>query len=135
MGFTKTRSVRASDGSAASATMGVNRMLVRLTALVRLTSGVVGAIVAACMAASAANPGLVLAGGASVLLWSCWFAHRVLRPGPHPVLVEADLGVVVLLLLVHPWLVPPEIREFSAGTGWVDVFAGAGVLVAQVGLR
>jgi hypothetical protein len=95
----------------------------------------VGAVVAIAGMAPPARPGWVVVGSAGVLLWSGLFAWLVLRHGPAPLLIYLDLLVVLVLLLAHPWLVPAQVRAVSAGTGWVDIVAGVGVLIAQFGLR
>lgn len=117
------------------ATIGVQRMLSQLIAVARVTSGVVGAAVAVIGIAPPARPGWVVAASLLVLAWAIVFGWLVLRHGPAPALIAADVAVVVALLLAHRWLVSGEIRSVSAGTGWVDIVAGAGVLITQVGLR
>ncbi|GAA4460129.1 sensor histidine kinase [Phytohabitans houttuyneae] len=135
MGFVAFRGFGADDALATLASMGVRRMLTPLMVTVRLSSGVVGAVVAMVGLAPPARPGWVIAGSLGILLWSGLFALQMLRRGPSPLLTCADVLVVMLLLLAHPWLVPAEVRAVSAGTGWVDIIAGASVWIAQFGLR
>jgi hypothetical protein len=135
MGIAIFRSVGVDDDPNALASVGVRRLQVSLIVAVRLSSGILGAVVAVAGIAPPARPGLVCAAALLVLLWSSLFAFRILRYGPSPATVYADVLVVVPLLLAHRWLVPAQIREVSAGTGWVDIVAGASVIVAQLGLR
>jgi signal transduction histidine kinase len=123
------------DDPTTLASSGVQRMLTQVIAAARLTSGLVGAIVALVGMAAPARPGLVVAGSVLVVAWSGLFAWFTLQRDPSPDLIGIDVAVVVALLLAHPWLVPEQVRVVSAGTGWVDIIAGAGVLIAQAGLR
>jgi signal transduction histidine kinase len=135
MGFATFRTLGADDDPATLASAGVQRMFTVFMVTVRLVSGVVGAVVAVAGTAPPARPGWVVAASLAVLLWSGLFAVRILRAGPSPVLVWIDVLIVVVLLLGHRWLVPADVMSVGAGTGWVDLVAGCGVLVAQFGLR
>lgn len=132
MGFFGT--VQAGD-TTALASIGVDRTLTRLVALVRVASGGVAVVVATTAAGSTDRPGWGIAASLIVLVWSVLFAWRIVRHGPSDLLMAIDVLVVVVVLLAHGWLVPDAVRAVSAGTGWVDIVAGAGVLVAQFGLR
>lgn len=129
------RSVGADDDPATLASVGARRTLNVLIVAMRVSSGIVGAAVALAGMAPPAKPALVVAASVGVLLWSGLFALWVLRRGPTPALFYLDILVVIALLLLHPWLVPEQVRAVSAGTGWVDIVAGVGVLIVQFGLR
>jgi signal transduction histidine kinase len=70
-----------------------------------------------------------------LLVWSGLFTVVMFRPGPHPWLSVGDTAVVVVLCLAHGRLVPAEVLEASAGSGWIDMVAGTGVFIAQFMLR
>ncbi|MEV5492951.1 ATP-binding protein [Streptomyces bobili] len=70
-----------------------------------------------------------------LLLWSGLFTVLTLRPEPHPWLYAGDIAVVVVLCLAHGNLVPAEVLEASAGSGWIDMVASTGVFIAQFTLR
>jgi signal transduction histidine kinase len=135
MGLTALGGLRADDDPTALASIGVRRMMALLIVAVRLSSAGIGAVVAIAGMAPPAHPGLVVAGSLLVLVWAALATPLTLRRGLSSVLTGVDVLVVSLLLLAHRWLVPGEVRSVSAGTGWVDVIAGAGVLIAQFGLR
>nr|MDT0661134.1 ATP-binding protein [Micromonospora sp. DSM 115978] len=134
MGVALYRSIRAGHDPTALASLGMHRTLVLLMVVVRLSSGVVGTLVAFCMPAPG-RAGLTALASVGALLWAIVFAYRTMRHGPSEALIWVDILVVALLLMAHPWLVPEQVRAASAGTGWIDLIAGAGVLIAQVGLR
>src|SRR5262245_24994795 len=135
MGFATFRGVGADDDPATLASVGARRTLTLLIAAMRLSCGVVGAVVAVAGVAPPAKPGWGIAASLGVLLWRVGFAVQILRHGPSQTLIYLDVLVVIILLLGHPWLVSGQIREVSAGTGWIDIVAGVGVLNAQFGLR
>jgi len=135
MGFVTYRGVKADDDPAMLASIGVRRMLVLVMAVVRLSCGVLGAAVALAGMAPPARPGWVVAGSVLVLGWAVLFTLDVLRHGPRPGLLWIDVLVVVAVVLAHRWLVPAQVRAVNAGTGWVDIIAGTGVLIAQFGIR
>ena len=118
-----------------SAGADVHRVLTQSIVVARVTSGVVGAAAALTGMAPPARPGPVLAGSALLLAWSAVFAWWAVRRGPSPALIGADAAIVAGFLLAHPWLVPAQVRALESGTGWIDLVAGAGVLIAQAGLR
>ncbi|GIH05375.1 hypothetical protein Rhe02_34420 [Rhizocola hellebori] len=135
MGLPASRQADTGGADTASAGPGARRTLTVLVAAMRLSSGVLGAVVAIAGMAPPAQPGLVIAGSVGVLLWSGLFARQVLRHGPSPILIYIDVIVVAVLLVAHRWLVPEQVRMMASGTGWVDIVAGAGVLITQFGLR
>src|SRR5690348_13145080 len=120
---------------------GVSRLLAVLTVVLRLSSAMVGTIVALAALAPPARPGWVVTSVVVASMSSAVVAYRRLRHGPGPVvagidvLVGVDVLFAVTLLLAYPRLVSAPVQAVSAGTGWVDIVAGSGVLIAQFGLR
>ncbi|MFE6489082.1 hypothetical protein ACFVGN_39985, partial [Streptomyces sp. NPDC057757] len=70
-----------------------------------------------------------------LLLWSALFTVLTLRPEPRRRLYGGDIAVVLVLCLAQGNLVPAEVLEASAGSGWIDMVAGTGVFIAQFMLR
>jgi signal transduction histidine kinase len=114
---------------------GLERILVRLVIGSRVSSTVVGGVAALIGLAPPARPIVVGAAVAGLVLWSGLFAAVVSARGPLRSLIVMDVLVVVALCLSRNHLLPASALQASAGTGWVDVVAGAGVCAAQWGLR
>ncbi len=113
----------------------LQRKSARLSAVLRATSAVGAALVAVVGFAPPARPVWVTVAVVGLLVWSGLFTVVMFRPGPHPWLCAADTVVVVVLCLAHGRLVPAEVLEASAGSGWIDMVAGTGVFIAQFTLR
>lgn len=64
--------------------------------------------------------------------WSLVFGAVVWRRGPAPVLVLADVAVIVALLAAHRHVVPPE--SISDGTTWMLPVASTAVFIPQLTL-
>lgn len=120
---------------AGPAQSGLDRLLRRLVAAVRVSSTVVGGVVAVVGLAPPARPSWVVPAVAGLLLWSALYAWLVLGRGSARLLAAVDVLVVVALCLSRDGLVAAEALQVSAGTSWVDVVAGASVCTAQWVLR
>ena len=119
MGFAIVRSLGADDDPTTLASIGARRTLSVLVVVMRVSSAVLGAMVAIAAMAPPARPAWVWGASTAVLLWSGLLAWQVWRRGPSPALIYLDVLIVLALLLAHPWLVSAQVRTASAGTGWV----------------
>ncbi|MFF2642683.1 sensor histidine kinase [Streptomyces niveus] len=117
------------------AQLQLRRRSARLAAVLRAVSGVGGAVVALVGLAAPARPVWVAVAVVGLLLWSGLFTVLTLGPEPRPWLYAGDTAVVVVLCLAQDKLVPAEVLAASTGSGWIDMVARAGVLIAQFMLR
>ncbi|MGW0916809.1 hypothetical protein ACWD1Z_34585, partial [Streptomyces sp. NPDC002784] len=101
----------------------------------RATSALGAALVAWVGFAPPARLVWVVVAVVALLVWSGLFTVVMFRPGAHPWLAAGDIAVVVTLCLAHGRLVPAEVLQASAGSGWIDMIAGTGVFIAQFTLR
>ncbi|WP_406075526.1 sensor histidine kinase [Micromonospora sp. NBC_01638] len=100
-----------------------------LPALLRLTCGLVGAVVALSVPGSPVEPALLLPGVAALTGWSLWYAHRALRHGITPALVAGDVAVTAAACLLIPVLVAP--RVLPGEGSWIAVLASTTVINTQ----
>ncbi|MCO1599133.1 ATP-binding protein [Micromonospora sp. RHAY321] len=100
-----------------------------LPALLRLTCGLVGAVVALSVRTPPVEPALLLPGVAALTGWSVWYAARALRHGITPTLVAGDVVVTVLACLLIPRLVAPEVLPGEGS--WIAVLASTTVINTQ----
>nr|WTA00159.1 hypothetical protein OH820_34965 [Streptomyces sp. NBC_00857] len=102
-----------------------------MAAVLRTTSALGASLVAVVGLAPPARPVWVAAAIVGLLGWTGLFTVLVLGPDPHPWAYAGDLAVVLALCLAQGKLVPADVLEASAGTGWVDMVAGTSVFIAQ----
>uniref|UniRef100_UPI001FE780F0 ATP-binding protein n=1 Tax=Micromonospora maritima TaxID=986711 RepID=UPI001FE780F0 len=100
-----------------------------LPALLRLTCGLVGAVVALSVRTPPVRVALLLPAVALLTAWSVWYAVRALRHGVGGALVAGDVALTALAALALPWLVAPEVLPGEAS--WVAVLASTTVINAQ----
>lgn len=117
------------------AQLQLRRKSARLSAVLRAISAVGATLVAVVGFAPPAHSVWVAVAVVGLLLWSGLFTALTLRPEPSAWLYAGDIAVVVVLCLAQGNLVPAEVLEASAGSGWIDMVAGTGVFIAQFMLR
>ncbi|MFI7070609.1 sensor histidine kinase [Micromonospora sediminicola] len=100
-----------------------------LPALLRLTCGLVGAVVALSVRNPPVRVALLLPAVALLTAWSGWYAFRALRHGIGGALVAGDVALTTAAVLALPWLVAPEVLPGEAS--WVAVLASTTVINAQ----
>ncbi|MFC5926098.1 sensor histidine kinase [Micromonospora vulcania] len=100
-----------------------------LPALLRLTCGLVGAVVALWVRTPPVEPALLLPGVAALTGWSLWYAGRALRHGITPALVAGDVAVTAVACLLIPVLVAPGVLPGEGS--WIAVLASTTVINAQ----
>ncbi|PGH42413.1 Signal transduction histidine kinase [Micromonospora sediminicola] len=100
-----------------------------LPALLRLTCGLVGAVVALSVRTPPVRVALLLPAVALLTAWSGWYALRALRHGIGGALVAGDVALTTAAVLALPWLVAPEVLPGEAS--WVAVLASTTVINAQ----
>ncbi len=117
------------------AQLQLRRRSARLAAVLRAATAVGAALVAVVGFAPPARSVWVAVAVVGLLLWSGLFTVLTLRPEPRPWLYAGDVAVVLVLCLAQGNLVPAEVLEASAGSGWIDMVASTGVFIAQFMLR
>ncbi|MEH1167485.1 ATP-binding protein [Micromonospora sp. CPCC 205539] len=100
-----------------------------MPALLRLTCGLVGAVVALWVRTPPVEPALLLPGVAALTGWSLWYAARALRHGITPALVIGDVAVTTAACLLIPLLVAPEVLPGEGS--WIAVLASTTVINTQ----
>ncbi|MET8350172.1 MULTISPECIES: ATP-binding protein [unclassified Micromonospora] len=100
-----------------------------LPALLRLTCGLVGAVVALSVRTPPVEPALLLPGVAVLTGWSLWYAGRAMRHGITPTLVAGDVAVTTVACLLIPRLVAPGVLPGEGS--WIAVLASTTVINAQ----
>ncbi|WP_089158320.1 sensor histidine kinase [Micromonospora sp. NBS 11-29] len=100
-----------------------------LPALLRLTCGVVGAVVALSVRTPPVRVALLVPAVAALTAWSGWYAFRALRHGIGGAVVAGDVALTVTAAAGIPWLVAPEVLPGEAS--WVAVLASTTVINAQ----
>jgi signal transduction histidine kinase len=91
----------------------------------------VAVVVAAPLAATAANSGVWLAAVLVTLCaWSLFFAFWVGRRGLSGPVVLADAAIIVAMIVVHHLVVPAAL--ISAGTTWMLPLASTAIYVSQL---
>ncbi|MFI2714105.1 sensor histidine kinase [Micromonospora sp. NPDC018662] len=100
-----------------------------LPALLRLTCGLVGAVVALSVRTSPVRVALLIPTVVALTAWSGWYAVRAFRHGVGGALVAGDVALTCVTALATPWLVAPEVLPGEAS--WVAVLASTTVINAQ----
>ncbi|SCE83889.1 hypothetical protein GA0074695_1511 [Micromonospora viridifaciens] len=100
-----------------------------LPALLRLTCGLVGAVVALAVRTPPVRVALLLPAVAVLTVWSVWYAVRALRHGASGPMVAGDVALTTATGLAIPWLVAPEV--LPGEVSWVAVLASTTVINAQ----
>ncbi|MEV4811580.1 sensor histidine kinase [Micromonospora avicenniae] len=101
-----------------------------LPALLRLTCGIVGAVVAVSVRTPPVQA-VPLASAAVVLTaWSIWYAVRALRGGVTPAMVAGDVALTTGACLLIPWLVAAEVLPGEGS--WIAVLASTTVINTQI---
>lgn len=101
----------------------------RLPALLRLTCGLVGAVVALSVRTPPVEPALLVPAVAALTAWSVWYAYRALRHGIGGPLVAGDVAATTAACLAIPLLVAPEVLPGEGS--WIAVLASTTVINAQ----
>ncbi|WP_406105519.1 sensor histidine kinase [Micromonospora globbae] len=101
-----------------------------LPALLRLTCGLVGAVVAVSVRTPPVRVELLLPAVAVLTAWSVWYAARALRGGVTPLLVAGDVALTTATCLLIPHLVAPEVLPGEGS--WIAVLASTTVINTQV---
>ncbi|MFG3418696.1 sensor histidine kinase [Micromonospora sp. NPDC048063] len=101
----------------------------RLPALLRLTCGLVGAVVALSVRTPPVEPALLVPAVAALTAWSVWYAYRALRHGIGGPLMAGDVAATTAACLAIPLLVAPEVLPGEGS--WIAVLASTTVINAQ----
>lgn len=104
-----------------------------LPALLRLTCGLVGAVVALSVRTAPVDPPLLFAMIALLTGWSVHYAHRALRRGVTGALVAGDVALTTMACLLIGHLVAADV--LSGEGSWVALLASTSVINAQVTTR
>ncbi|WNM37031.1 ATP-binding protein [Micromonospora halotolerans] len=100
-----------------------------LPALLRLTCGLVAAVVALTVRTPPVRVSLLVPTIVALTAWSVWYAVRSLRYGFTGVLVAGDVALTTAAGLAIPWLVAPEVLPGEGS--WMAVLASTTVINAQ----
>ncbi|TYB35912.1 ATP-binding protein [Micromonospora sp. AP08] len=100
-----------------------------LPALLRLTCGLVAAVVALAVRTPPVRVALLVPAVVALTAWSVWYAVRAFRHGITGVLVAGDVALTTGTALAIPWLVAPEVLPGEGS--WVAVLASTTVINAQ----
>ncbi|MFC0031828.1 sensor histidine kinase [Micromonospora chaiyaphumensis] len=100
-----------------------------LPALLRLTCGLVAAVVALSVCTPPVRVTLLVPAVAALTAWSVWYAVRALRFGFTGPLVAGDVALTTAAALAIPWLVAPEVLPGEGS--WLAVLASTTVINAQ----
>ncbi|MGN9812683.1 sensor histidine kinase [Micromonospora sp. BQ11] len=100
-----------------------------LPALLRLSCGLVGAVVALSVRTPPVAPAVLVPAVAALTVWSVWYAAHVLRQGVSGPLVAGDVLLTTVTCLAIPVLVAPEVLPGEGS--WVAVLASTTVINAQ----
>ncbi|MEU1236046.1 ATP-binding protein [Micromonospora aurantiaca] len=106
-----------------------SRIFTTLPALLRLTCGLVGAVVALSVRTPPVRVALLVPAVVVLTAWSVWYAFRAFRHGIGGALVAGDVALTTAAALAVPWLVAPEVLPGEAS--WVAVLASSTVINAQ----
>ncbi|MCW3815640.1 ATP-binding protein [Micromonospora sp. DR5-3] len=98
-------------------------------ALLRLTCGLVAAVVALAVRTPPVRVALLVPAVAVLTAWSVWYAVRALRHGITVGLVAGDVALTTAAGLAIPWLVAPEV--LPGQVSWIAVLASTTVINAQ----
>ncbi|MEU8262366.1 ATP-binding protein [Micromonospora sp. NPDC048999] len=105
------------------------RVFTTVPALLRLTCGLVGAVVALAVRTPPVRVELLVPAVAVLTAWSVWYAVRALRHGATGPLVAGDVALTTAAGLAIPWLVAPEV--LPGEVSWIAVLASTTVINAQ----
>ncbi|MET7970298.1 ATP-binding protein [Micromonospora sp. NPDC005305] len=100
-----------------------------LPALLRLTCGLVAAVVALTVRTPPVRVSLLVPAIVALTAWSVWYAVRALRYGFTGPLVAGDVALTTAAGLAIPWLVAPEVLPGEGS--WMAVLASTTVINAQ----
>ncbi|MFG1676896.1 sensor histidine kinase [Micromonospora sp. NPDC049282] len=100
-----------------------------LPALLRLTCGLVGAVVALSVRTPPVRVALLVPAVVALTVWSGWYAVRAFRHGIGVALVAGDVALTTATALAAGWLVAPEVLPGEGS--WVAVLASTTVINAQ----
>ena len=100
-----------------------------LPALLRLSCGLVGAVVALSVWTPPVAPAVLVPAVAALTVWSVWYAARALRHGVSGPLAAGDVVLTTVTCLAIPVLVAPEVLPGEGS--WVAVLASTTVINAQ----
>ncbi|SBT50026.1 sensor histidine kinase [Micromonospora narathiwatensis] len=100
-----------------------------LPALLRLTCGLVAAVVALAVRTPPVRVALLVPVVAVLTAWSVWYAVRALRHGATGAMVAGDVALTTGAGLAIPWLVAPEV--LPGEVSWIAVLASTTVINAQ----
>ncbi|KAB1915113.1 sensor histidine kinase [Micromonospora sp. AMSO31t] len=100
-----------------------------LPALLRLTCGLVAAVVALPVRTPPVRVSLLVPAIVALTAWSVWYAVRALRYGFTGPLVAGDVALTTAAGLAIPWLVAPEVLPGEGS--WMAVLASTTVINAQ----
>ncbi|MFE2614332.1 sensor histidine kinase [Micromonospora chalcea] len=98
-------------------------------ALLRLTCGLVGAVVALSVRTPPVRVALLIPAVVVLTAWSVWYAWRASRHGIDGPLVAGDVALTTAAAFAVPWLVAPEVLPGEAS--WIAVLASSTVINAQ----
>ncbi|SIR68130.1 sensor histidine kinase [Micromonospora avicenniae] len=101
-----------------------------LPALLRLTCGIVGAVVAVSVRTPPVQAVPLVSAVVVLTAWSIWYAVRALRGGVTPAMVAGDVTLTLGACLLIPWLVAPEVLPGEGS--WIAVLASTTVINTQV---
>ncbi|TCB95807.1 ATP-binding protein [Micromonospora zingiberis] len=101
----------------------------RLPALLRLSCGLVCAVVALAVRTPPVRTELLVPAVVVLTAWSIWYAIRAWHHGISAPLVTGDLALTVAACLAIPVLVAPEVLPGEAS--WIAVLASTTVINAQ----
>ncbi|PZG13773.1 ATP-binding protein [Micromonospora craterilacus] len=101
----------------------------RLPALLRLSCGLAGAVVALAVRTPPVRLELLLPAVAALTAWSIWYALRAWRHRLGAALVAGDVALTSAACLAIPVLVAPEVLPGEAS--WIAVLASTTVINAQ----
>ncbi|SCL39064.1 Signal transduction histidine kinase [Micromonospora rhizosphaerae] len=100
-----------------------------IPALLRVTCGLVGAVVALAVRTPPVRVALLVPVVIALTAWSVWYAVRALRRGVGGPLVVGDVALTTSACLLLPWLVAPEVLPGEGS--WLAVLASTTVINAQ----
>ncbi|MFC3500938.1 sensor histidine kinase [Micromonospora krabiensis] len=107
----------------------LNLVFTTLPALLRLTCGLFGAVVALSVRTAPVQVALLLPAVAVLTAWSIWYAARALRSGVTLTMAAGDVALTTLACLLIPRLVAPEVLPGEGS--WIAVLASTTVINAQ----
>ncbi|MEV1145229.1 ATP-binding protein, partial [Micromonospora sp. NPDC049799] len=100
-----------------------------LPALLRLSCGLVGAVVALSVWTPPVAPAVLVPAVTALTVWSVWYAARALRHGISGPLAAGDVVLTTATCLAIPVLVAPEVLPGEGS--WIAVLASTTVINAQ----